>query len=49
MQKNGQYMESVAKEIQERCRERGEEFPYDAKTNLTKISSLRSGMSGSCP
>ena len=27
--KNGQYMESVVKEIQERCTERGEEFPYD--------------------
>ena len=27
--KNGQYIESVVKEIQERCTERGKEFPYD--------------------
>ena len=27
--KNGQYMESTAKEIKERCTEHGEEFPYD--------------------
>ena len=27
--KNGQYMESVVKDIQERCTELGEEFPYD--------------------
>ena len=47
--KNGQYMESVVKEIQERCTERGEEFPSDVNQTLTKISSLRSGMLCSCP
>ena len=30
-EKNEQYMESVVKEIQERCTERGKEFPYEVK------------------
>ena len=35
--KNGQYMESVVKEIQERCTERGEEFPYDVNQTRQKF------------
>ena len=35
--KNGQYMESVVKEIQERCTERGEESPYDVNQNRQKF------------
>ena len=35
--KNGQYMESVVKEIQERCTERGEEFPYDVNQTQQKF------------
>ena len=34
--KNGQYMESVVKEIQERCTERGEEFPYDVNQKFRR-------------
>ena len=37
--KNGQYIESVVKEIQERCTERGEKFPYDV--NQTRQKFLR--------
>ena len=35
--KNGQYMESVVKEIQERCTERGEESPYDVNQTRQKF------------
>ena len=35
--KNGQYMESVVKEIQEGCTERGEEFPYDFNQTRQKL------------
>ena len=35
--KNGQYMETVVKEIQERCTERGEEFPYDVNQTRKKF------------
>ena len=35
--KNGQYMESFVKEIQERCTERGEEFPYDVNQTRQKF------------
>ena len=35
--KNGQYMESVVKEIQERCTKRGEEFPYDINPTRQKF------------
>ena len=34
---NGQYMGSVVKEIQERCTERGEEFPYDVNQTRQKF------------
>ena len=34
---NGQYIESVVKEIQERCTERGEEFPYDVNQTRQKF------------
>ena len=35
--KNGQHMECVVKEIQERCTERGEEFPYDVNQTRQKF------------
>ena len=35
--KNGQYIESVVKEIQERCTERDEEFPYDVNQTQQKF------------
>ena len=35
--KNGQYIESVVKEIQERCTERGEKFPYDVSQTRQKF------------
>ena len=35
--KNGQYMENVVKEIQERCTERGEESPYDVNQTRQKF------------
>ena len=36
-EKNEQYMESVVKEIQERCTERGKEFPYEVKQTWQKF------------
>ena len=35
--KNGQYMESVVKEIQERCAELGQEFPHDVNQTRQKF------------